>query len=206
MGTVRIGDPARLQTSAISADDDESRMATMSRSEGEAPAIHFHACEGQRGARSRGRRLPGPNHARHGARRGDRALEERYVTMFKPEGYTSVSPYLMVPGAQPVIDFLTLVFDATELRRFDRPDGRVMHAEVRIADTVVMLADATPEFPAFPAWMHVYVPDVDDTYRRALAAGGTSVQEPTQREGDPDQRGGVADPAGNVWWISTQVG
>lgn len=124
---------------------------------------------------------------------------------FKPHGYTSVSPYLLVSGAQRVIDFLKQVFDATELRRIDRPDGGVMHVEVRIDDTVVMLADATPEYPAFPAWMHVYVPDVDDTYRRALAAGGTSVQEPAQREGESDQRGGVADPAGNIWWISTQV-
>jgi uncharacterized glyoxalase superfamily protein PhnB len=123
---------------------------------------------------------------------------------FKPEGYTSVAPYLMVPEAQPVIDFLKQVFDATELRRYDMPDGRVMHAEVRVGDTVVMLADATAAYPAFPAWMHVYVPDVDDTYRRALAAGATSVQEPVRREGEPDMRGGVADPAGNVWWVSTQ--
>lgn len=124
---------------------------------------------------------------------------------FKPGGYTSVAPYLMVPEAQRVIAFLKQVFDATELRRFDGPGGRVMHAEVRLDDTVVMLADATPEYPAFPAWMHVYVRDVDDTYRRALAAGATSVQEPTRREGDPDMRGGVTDPAGNIWWISTQM-
>lgn len=123
---------------------------------------------------------------------------------FKPDGYQSVSPYLMVPDAQRTIDFLKLVFDAIELRRFDGSDGRVLHAEVRVDDTVVMFADATPEYPAFPAWMHVYVPDVDDTYRRALAAGGVSVQEPTEREGDPDRRGGVKDPAGNIWWISTQ--
>jgi PhnB protein len=123
---------------------------------------------------------------------------------FKPDGYTSVAPYLVVPKAPPVIEFLRQVFDATELRRYDMPEGRVMHAEVKVDDTVVMLADASPEYPAFPAWMHVYVRDVDDTYRRALAAGATSVQEPAQREGEPDMRGGVTDPAGNVWWISTQ--
>ena len=126
------------------------------------------------------------------------------MSQFKPDGYTSVAPYLMVPSAQAVIDFLKQVFDATELRRYDMPDGRVMHAEVRVEDTVVILADANAEYPAFPAWMHVYVRDVDDTYRRALAAGATSVQEPTRREGDPDMRGGVTDPAGNIWWISTQ--
>jgi PhnB protein len=124
---------------------------------------------------------------------------------WKPEGYSSVSPYLMVSGAQPVIDFLKQAFRGTELRRFDRPDGSVMHAEVRIDDAVIMLADASPAWPAFPVWLHVYVADVDDTYRRALAVGGVSVQEPAQKEGDPDRRGGVKDPAGNTWWISTQA-
>ena len=78
-----------------------------------------------------------------------------------------------------------------------------MHAEVRIDDTVVMMADAGGKYPAFPIWLHVYVPEVDATYQRALEAGGISVQEPQQREGDPDRRGGLKDPAGNTWWIST---
>jgi PhnB protein len=81
-----------------------------------------------------------------------------------------------------------------------------MHAEVRIEDTVVMLADGGGAWPAFPAWLHVYVSDVDATYRRALDAGGVSVQEPQRRDGDPDRRGGVKDPGGNTWWIATQVG
>jgi PhnB protein len=125
---------------------------------------------------------------------------------FKPEGYTSVAPYLMVEGAQRVLDFLRDTFGATPLRRFDRSDGSVMHAEVRIDDTVVMLADATPQWPGYAASMHVYVADVDAAYRRALEAGGVSAQEPAQQEGDPDRRGGVRDPAGNTWWISTQAG
>ena len=61
------------------------------------------------------------------------------------------------------------------------------------------------ESPAFPVWFHVYVPDVDASYRRALDAGGVSVEEPNQKEGDPDRRAGVKDPAGNTWWIATQV-
>ena len=80
-----------------------------------------------------------------------------------------------------------------------------MHVEVRIDDTVVMLADGGGAFPAFPVWLHVYLPDVDATYRRALAAAGQSVQEPVRKDGDPDRRGGVKDPAGNTWWVSTQV-
>lgn len=126
-------------------------------------------------------------------------------TAYKPEGYTSLAPYLVAPGVQQVIDFLKKAFNATELRRFDKPDGSVMHAEVRIDDTVVMMADASPEYPAFPIWLHLYVKDVDDAYRRALEAGGVSVREPTRSEGDPDKRGGVKDPAGNTWWVSTQV-
>ena len=80
-----------------------------------------------------------------------------------------------------------------------------MHAEVRVDDTVVMLADSTPNWPAIPAHVHVYVPDVDATYRRALAAGATSVQEPTKGN-DEDKRGGVCDAGGTTWWIATRVG
>jgi PhnB protein len=125
---------------------------------------------------------------------------------YKPDGYPSVSAYVMVDGAQRVIDFLKKTFDATELRRFDGPEGKISHVEVRIDDSVVMLSDGGGSFPAFPVWLHVYVPDVDATYRRALAAGGVSVQEPQQKKDDPDRRGGVKDPSGNTWWISTQVG
>lgn len=125
---------------------------------------------------------------------------------YKPQGYASVSVYIMADGAQRVIDFLQKTFDARQTRRTDRPDGSIMHAEVQIDDTVVMIAEAGGEFPAFPVWLHVYVPDVDATYQRALDAGGISVQEPSRAETEPDRRGGVKDPAGNTWWIATQVG
>src|SRR5687768_6603829 len=104
---------------------------------------------------------------------------------YKPAGYTSVAAYVVTDGTQRVIDFLKATFDAEPLRRFDRPDGTVTHAEVRIDDTVVMVADGAPGHPPSPAMLHVYVPDVDATYRRALAAGGTAIQEP-QQKGDPD--------------------
>ncbi len=125
---------------------------------------------------------------------------------WKPEGYSSVSVYLMSDGAQQVIDFLKKVFDATDLRHIAGPDGRIMHAEVRIGDTVVMIADAIGDYPAFPAWLHAYVPDADATYKKALAAGGVPVQEPVRKQGDPDKRGGFKDPSGNTWWVSTQAG
>lgn len=124
---------------------------------------------------------------------------------WKPADYPSVSAYLMTENAAAVVAFLTATFGATEHRRMDSPDGRIAHVELRIDDSVVMLSEATDAYPAIPTWLHVYVPDVDATHARALTAGGTSVQEPVQ-QGDPDKRGGVMDPGGNTWWISTQVG
>ncbi len=94
---------------------------------------------------------------------------------------------------------------ATELRRFAAPDGKVMHAEVRIGDTVVMLGDSGEGWPPQSAHVHVYVSDVDAIYKRAIAAGATSVQEPVKK-GDEDKRGGVKDAAGTTWWIATRVG
>ncbi len=123
----------------------------------------------------------------------------------KPTGYSTVSPYLVVDGAQQVIDFLKQVFEATELRRYDKPDGSVMHAEVLIGDTVIMIGDSGGQWPPLPSFLHVYVEDVDATYRRALAAGGISVQEPVRQGSDPDRRGSVKDSGGNTWWIATPL-
>ncbi|HYJ80534.1 MAG TPA: VOC family protein [Longimicrobiaceae bacterium] len=123
----------------------------------------------------------------------------------KPEGYTSVAPYLIVDGAARTIEFLVRVFDAVELRQLPGEGGRLMHAEVRIDDTVVMLADGVEGWPPVPAHVHVYVPDADATYRRALEAGAESVQPPVKQE-DEDRRGGVKDAGGTTWWISTKVG
>ena len=125
-------------------------------------------------------------------------------TPYKPDGYTSVAPYLIVSGAAASIDFLVGVFDARELRRMARPDGAIMHAEVRLDDTVIMIADGVEGWPPVAAHVHVYVADVDATYRRALEAGATSVQEPAKKD-DEDKRGGVKDAGGTTWWIATKV-
>ncbi|MHB1328098.1 MAG: VOC family protein [Gemmatimonadales bacterium] len=127
------------------------------------------------------------------------------TSVYKPSGYTSVAPYLILDDAARTIDFLIAAFDAEVLRRFAAPEGRIMHAEVRIDDTVLMIADSAPGWPAVPAHVHVYVTDVDATYRRALAAGATSLQEPVKKE-DEDKRGGVRDAGGTTWWIATRVG
>jgi uncharacterized glyoxalase superfamily protein PhnB len=129
----------------------------------------------------------------------------RQAPSYKPANYTTVAPYLIVAGASATIDFLTRVLGATELRRFPDPSGKLMHAEVRIGDTVVMLADGTEGWPPIPAHVHVYVSDVDAVYRRALAAGATSVQEPVKKA-DEDKRGGVKDAGGTTWWIATRIG
>ena len=123
---------------------------------------------------------------------------------FKPDGYNSVSPYLVVTDASATIEFLKKAFDGHLLRHYADGDGRVLHAEVRIEDSVVMLADAAPNWPAIPAHVHIYVEDVDETYLRALRAGAVSVQEPVKKD-DADKRGGIKDDGGTTWWIGTQV-
>jgi len=124
---------------------------------------------------------------------------------FRPEGYPAVSPYLIAAGARQVIDFVKQVFGATDLRRYELPDGSIMHAEVRIGDSVVMIGDAGDAWPPVPSHLHVYVEDVDATYEWALQCGGVAVQPPERKGDDVDRRGGVKDPAGNTWWIATQV-
>jgi uncharacterized glyoxalase superfamily protein PhnB len=125
---------------------------------------------------------------------------------FKPRNYNSVSPYLVCNNAEAVISFMTTVFDGEVLRRFDHPDGSLMHAEVRIDDTVVMIGGAKTQHRAEGAHIHVYVKDVDDVYARALKHGAQSVQEPTRKRADDDRRGGVMDACGNTWWIGSHVG
>ncbi|HET9441588.1 MAG TPA: VOC family protein [Longimicrobiales bacterium] len=125
-------------------------------------------------------------------------------TNWKPPGYTSVAPYLVVNGAQRLLDFLVEVFDAEPLRRYDGPDGKLVHAEARVDDTVVMFADAAGDYQPMPVNVHVYVSDVDAVFQKAVRAGGTVVQEPKQQD-DPDKRGGVTDPTGITWWIASQV-
>ena len=124
--------------------------------------------------------------------------------LYKPQNYTCVSPYLIVNDASRTIEFLVNAFDAAKLRIIPDAAGKLMHAEVRIDDTVVMLADAGEGWPPIPAHVHIYVSNVDATYERALKAGATSVQAPLKKD-DVDKRGGVKDASGTTWWIATQV-
>ena len=86
-----------------------------------------------------------------------------------PEGYRTVTPYLVVDGAANVLEFVKQAFGAEEKFRMDTPDGTIGHAEVQIGDSMVMLGDAGDQNPAMPAMIHLYVDDCDATYERALA-------------------------------------
>lgn len=123
---------------------------------------------------------------------------------FKPENYNSLSAYLVVDGAQKLADQLITVFDAQELRRYEFPNGKIAHMELRIDDSVLMLADGNEKYPGTPAILHLYVPDVHSTFTKAIENGCTKVSAPTEREGDPDIRGTFTDCAGNFWSVSTQ--
>jgi PhnB protein len=123
------------------------------------------------------------------------------VTPFR-EGFHSLTPYLIVEGAVKLIDFLKLAFGAEEKLRVPKPDGSVMHAEMRVAGSVIELADANAQFPPRPTTLHLYVPDADAVYQRAIAVGATSTAEPVDQPYG-DREAGIRDPGGNDWYIST---
>jgi uncharacterized glyoxalase superfamily protein PhnB len=133
---------------------------------------------------------------------------ERKASMATPavtplrEGFHSLTPYLIVEGAARTIDFLKQAFGAEEKLRVPKPDGSIMHAEVRIAGSVVELADANDRYPARPTSLHLYVPDADAVYHRAIAAGAVSTHEPVDQPYG-DREASIRDPGGNDWYIST---
>jgi PhnB protein len=121
-----------------------------------------------------------------------------------PDGYGTVTPWVISPDTARLIDFTRDAFGAVELARVAGADGGIGHAEVRIGDSVVMMFDSRPGWPATPAFLRLYVPDADVAYERALAAGATSVTEVTGLFFG-DRVGRVRDPLGNVWWIQAHV-
>jgi uncharacterized glyoxalase superfamily protein PhnB len=121
-----------------------------------------------------------------------------------PEGYHTVCPYLIVPDGDRILRFMKDAFGAAEREVHRTPEGSIMHAEVRIGDSVVMLGEVKEGWTGFKAMIHLYMPDVDGVFAKAVEAGGTPVREvSTQAYGD--RTGGLEDPAGNQWWIATRV-
>lgn len=121
-----------------------------------------------------------------------------------PDGYHSLTPYAVVPDAETMIEFATAVLGGAVKERMDREDGSVMHAEVTIGDSVLMLSSTNDENPPFPAMLHVYIDDVDAVYDAALLKGATSLRKP-EDQFYGDRIGGVIDSQGNQWWLATHV-
>jgi len=127
-----------------------------------------------------------------------------------PPGYASVTPYLIVRGAKKAIDFYQRAFGAVELFRLDGPDDTIAHAEIRIGNSPVMLAEGSEGYNdplklgGSPVSFMLYVPDVDAAFARAIAAGGT-VKRPVADQFYGDRTGTLADPFGHVWSLGTHV-
>jgi PhnB protein len=122
-----------------------------------------------------------------------------------PDGYHTITPYLFVENVPKLIEFLSKAFDAKEIIRQGRADGSTAHAEMRIGDSPVMMGEPMGQFGPMPASIYMYVADCDAVYRRAVDAGGVSVIEPTTMNFSGQRYGGIKDPAGNLWWIATNV-
>jgi len=120
-----------------------------------------------------------------------------------PDDYRRVTPVLNVEGASELIRFIGDVFDAHQRFLMPMPGGSVAHAELEVGDAVIMIADATPEYPAMKVGLHVYVEDTDATYQKALAAGAVSESEP-QDMFYGDRSATVRDPWGNRWMIASR--
>ena len=127
-----------------------------------------------------------------------------------PEGYHTVTPYLVCKGAAAAIDYYKKAFGATELMRMPAPGGQIGHAEIQIGDSPIMLADEAPQMGhrspesigGTPVSIMLYVDDVDTVYRRALGAGGKELQ-PLKDQFYGDRSGTLRDPFGHVWTVST---
>jgi PhnB protein len=127
-----------------------------------------------------------------------------------PEGYHSVTPYLIIDGAADAIAYYTKAFGATELFRIPAPGGKIGHAEIKIGDSPIMLADEFPEMGykspktlgGSPISIMIYVDDVDTVFERAIAAGGAA-QRPVKDQFYGDRSGTLEDPFGHVWHVAT---
>ena len=127
------------------------------------------------------------------------------MTTYKPDNYNSLSPYLIVNEAQKLVDLLKAIFNATELRRFDHENGTIAHVELKLDDTVIMISNSTDTYASNTTMLHIYVPDVFKTFNLAIENGCEVIEQPINKQGDPDTRGAFMDYAGNYWAVSTQI-
>jgi PhnB protein len=123
---------------------------------------------------------------------------------YTPKGLHTVNPYLHPRRAEPFISFLKRAFNAEEIAKYASPDGVVQHAAIRVGDSVLEMGEAQGKYETMRAMFYLYVPNVDDVYRQAVAAGATSFQEPTDQFYG-DRSAGVRDVFGNTWYIATHI-
>ena len=121
-----------------------------------------------------------------------------------PDGYHSVTPYLMIKGADKFIAFMAAVFGAKVTEQLMQADGKPGHTELRVGDSLIMLSEVKADRPPTPIMLHIYVDDVDVAFERALNAGGKVVAAPTNQFYG-DRSGGVIEPSGNTIWIATHI-
>ena len=121
-----------------------------------------------------------------------------------PDGFHTANVYLIVADAAKQIEFLKQALGAEEIHRSTMPDGSIIHAEVRMGDSVVMLGQASGPWQPRPCTVYMYVDDVDAVHRRAVEAGAKSLQEPKDQFYG-DRSGGIEDTNGNYWWIATHI-
>ena len=122
-----------------------------------------------------------------------------------PDGFHTITPYLIADGADKVIGFMQKAFGAEYTHEpTKRPDGKIMHATLRIGDSMVMISDSSEQAKAMPIMLYLYVPNADASYQQALKAGATSIMEPADQFYG-DRSGGVQDTNGNQWWMATHV-
>lgn len=121
--------------------------------------------------------------------------------VFIPEGYQRVMPYIIVRNAEAFMQFMTDVFGATEKMLHRRDTGEIMHAEVFIGNSVIMLANGNDQWQPMTAGLYIHVANADETFEKALQYGATSVNPVADQS--YGRSGGVEDPFGNTWWITT---
>jgi PhnB protein len=121
-----------------------------------------------------------------------------------PEGFHTITPYIMIKDASKLAEFIKKAFDGKEIEIVRTPDGAIMNAQFKIGDSIIMFAEAMGNIPALPAGIYMYVEDADSVYKKAVAAGGVSTMEPADMFYG-DRSGGVKDPCGNYWWFATHI-
>jgi uncharacterized glyoxalase superfamily protein PhnB len=207
-GEVRIGDSMILMGGGIPGREFKTTPSLT--------AIHLYVENAdaayEQAVKAGGTSIDEPRDQEYGERSGtvkDRAGNYWYIAThqgetYTPKGLNSVNVYMHPLRAEPVIRFLKQAFGARELAKYASPDGVVHHAEIRVGNSVVEMGEAHGRYQPMKSTFYVYVPDCDAVYRRALAAGATSIAEPSDHPYG-DRSGGVQDAFGNTWYIATHI-